>query len=217
MNTQTNAESRSLIFEHLGEIAQALASPARLRIIQHLTNRPSHVEEISQFIGQPIGSASQHLQKLKQVGLVSIEKQGTSRLYRLANPKVVEAWLALQNLAAEVDPMIREEEEKIAPSEVCASCDIEDVIEQVQNKKAVLIDVRSLADAESTPVKGAIHIPAEGILAKAGDLPKSKTIYLFCRGRYCERATTAVLALRKKGFKAYRLKANCIQIGTSLQ
>lgn len=217
MNTQTYAESRSLIFEHLGEIAQALASPARLRIIQHLTNRPSHVEEISQFIGQPIGSASQHLQKLKQVGLVSIEKQGTSRLYKLANTKVVEAWLALQNLASEVDPTIREEEEKIAPSELCATCDLEDVVEQVKNKKAVLIDVRSSADVDLTPVEGALHLPAEGILSKASDLPKSKTIYLFCRGRYCERATTAVLALRKKGFKAYRLNQNCIQIGTIIQ
>lgn len=213
MKTSTAQQTKSLIFEHLGEMAQALASPVRLRIIQHLTNRSSHVEELSHFTGYPLGTVSQHLQKLRQAGLVKIEKQGTSRLYSLANKKVVEVWVGLQELASVVDPFVREKEEEIAPLEICARESVAEILEQVENKRAILIDVRDEADTDSTPVNGALHIPCEKVLSRLQELPKSKTIYLFCRGRYCELATNAVHLLRKKGFKAFRLKENSIQIG----
>jgi rhodanese-related sulfurtransferase len=47
-----------------------------------------------------------------------------------------------------------------------------------------------------------------------GELPKKKTIYVFCRGRYCAMATDAVRILRKSGFEAYSLRESSYSISS---
>ena len=67
------------------EIAKALASEPRLRILQYLVAKTASLSEIARDLGTPIATASLHLASLEKAGLVSSKtapgKRGQRRLY----------------------------------------------------------------------------------------------------------------------------------------
>ena len=62
---------------------EALADPTRRAILERLLSGPLPVKEIATPLPVTRPAVSQHLGVLKRAGLVSVEQQGTSRLYRL--------------------------------------------------------------------------------------------------------------------------------------
>ena len=62
---------------------EALADPTRRAILERLLSGPLPVREIATPLPVTRPAVSQHLGVLKRAGLVSVEQQGTSRLYRL--------------------------------------------------------------------------------------------------------------------------------------
>jgi len=64
---------------------------------------------------------------------------------------------------------------------------------------AVLVDVRSPGEFGSGHIKGAKNIPVGEIGARAGELPKDKTIVVYCRSG--ARSGQARSALASKGFE----------------
>ncbi len=204
------------IFENLGSITQSLASPARLRILQILSNKPCTVEVISEMADENIGNTSQHLQRMLRSGLVSCEKQGVRRVYSLTNNKILDIWFSLQDLASEVAPQILVDENFLSPEELCSDLELSEILTLVKLGKAVLIDSRSKEEFENSPAKGAINFPASQLNNLTASLSKSKTVFIFCRGRYCVLANQAVISLRKKGFAAFRLKETSYQINKAV-
>lgn len=203
---------KTRVFENLGHIAQSMAAPARLRILQILSNKSCTVETLSQMIDSTVGNTSQHLQKMLRAGLVRCEKDGVSRIYSLANNKVLDVWLSLQNLASDLMPQIQEDEETFCPPELCSGLTTAEILKQVASGKAILIDARMAEDFENTPALGALHIPSSQLNKHLSTLSKTKNIFVFCRGRYCALANPVVMSLRKKGFKAFRIKETSYQI-----
>ncbi|UXR63746.1 helix-turn-helix domain-containing protein [Bdellovibrio bacteriovorus] len=189
-----------------------MASPIRLRILQSLANSPSTVETLSVKSGESIANTSQHLQKMLRAGLLKCEKNGVSRIYSLANEKVLEMWLALQNLAFQLNPQIQQDEKALCPDELCTSLSLAEVLKLVKSGKAVLVDARELDDADGSPINGALHIPPADLKKNSAPIAKSKTVFVFCRGRYCTLANPLVEKLRGKGFKAFRLREMAYEI-----
>lgn len=62
---------------------EALADATRRAILERLLNGPLPVKEIATPLPVTRPAVSQHLGVLKRAGLVSVEQQGTSRVYRL--------------------------------------------------------------------------------------------------------------------------------------
>ncbi len=62
---------------------EALADPTRRAILERLLSGPLPVKEIATPLPVTRPAVSQHLGVLKRAGLVSVEQQGTSRVYRL--------------------------------------------------------------------------------------------------------------------------------------
>lgn len=203
--------SRDRIFEDLGRITLALAAPVRLRIVQVLANRPSTVETISKSTGQTIGNTSQHLQKMLQAGLVKVARKGVCRIYSLKTPNVADLWFSLQQLAPELNPAIREHENILAPTELCTEIPASEILNMAERRNATLVDVRTTEESQSTPVPFSLHIPADTISKRLRELPKSKPVFIFCRGRYCAMANPAVRFLRKRGYEAYRLRESALE------
>lgn len=84
----------------------------------------------------------------------------------------------------------------------CSSCPCAEVIEQVKaeeliNKGAVLIDVRTDAEFRSGNIKGSINIPVETI--SNIDLAKDTIIIVYCRSG--NRSSTAAKTLMAMGYK----------------
>jgi DNA-binding transcriptional ArsR family regulator len=78
------------------DVFAAVASPARRRLLQLLLDRgPQPVQELADEFAMSRPSVSEHLKVLKDAGLVTEEKAGRQRLYRLRPEPLaqVAAWL----------------------------------------------------------------------------------------------------------------------------
>src|SRR5882757_3895566 len=62
----------------------ALAEPERLRIVQCLEKSPSSVGEICKALRSPLANTSHHLQYLRHVGLVRVQRRGRHMHYSLS-------------------------------------------------------------------------------------------------------------------------------------
>lgn len=213
MNTASDSQrTRQEVYEKLGSVALSLGSPARLKLIQLLSQSPYTVEELSQASGQSVANTSQHLQKLAHEGLVSATKDGLRRIYQVKHPGVIALWESLQDLAHELAPELNEAEDKLTDLSLKADVSLESVLRDVSRGKATLLDVREERDAQATPVECATSIPLNELKRRMKELPKSKPVFAFCRGRYCSLATDAVKLLRASGYKAYRLRDSSFRL-----
>lgn len=70
---------------------QALSDPTRLRILDLLRQREeASVGELTEALGSSQQNISKHLAALSAEGFVSRRKQGTSSIYRISDPAVLE-------------------------------------------------------------------------------------------------------------------------------
>lgn len=63
----------------LDQVFQALADPARRRMLERLTEGPASVSELADPLPMSLPAVVQHLQVLEQCGLVRTQKQGRVR------------------------------------------------------------------------------------------------------------------------------------------
>jgi DNA-binding transcriptional ArsR family regulator len=80
-------------------IGRALADPKRLCVLETLAAGEASVSELSACVGCQVPNMSQHLAVLRSAGLVSTRREGSTIFYRLADPRVLEAYRLIQVLA----------------------------------------------------------------------------------------------------------------------
>lgn len=90
---------------------RALADPTRLRILDLLRRREeAAVGEITAALGGSQQNISKHLAALHAEGFVSRRKRGTSSLYRISDPQVLElcdqVCGSIQSQLAELESML---------------------------------------------------------------------------------------------------------------
>jgi ArsR family transcriptional regulator len=153
-----------------------------------------------------VANVSQHLKKLREGHLLSVERAGVSRIYRLADDQVALLLEDLLDLTERLSPEFRESLLSIAPAEHWSPLTGAQALREVKEERGVLLDVRSLQESTESPVPGAMQVPLEQLEAGLRNLPRSKTYYLVCRGRACLQASEGVALLRQKGLKAFRIK-----------
>lgn len=90
---------------------RALSDPTRLRIVDLLRRRDeASVGEIAEALGGSQQNVSKHLASLQAEGFVSRRKQGTSSIYRIADPAVLELCdrlcEAMESQLAEIEALL---------------------------------------------------------------------------------------------------------------
>ena len=71
-------------YEARATIVKALAHPARLMIVDELSEHPQRcVQELTDLVGTDPSTVSRHLTVLRNAGIVESEKRGTTVYYRL--------------------------------------------------------------------------------------------------------------------------------------
>jgi len=86
----------------LEQLAQALAEPRRLQILQELLGGiPLPVGALAARLGIAPSTTTAHVARLVEVGLLEVEQQGRTRLVRIADPAVAEAVEAVLRLTGE--------------------------------------------------------------------------------------------------------------------
>jgi DNA-binding transcriptional ArsR family regulator len=79
---------RSVMTNALG--LAALGDPTRRAIFEHLADHPSAVGDLAQLVPVSRPAVSQHLKVLKDAGLVTEERDGNRRIYRLEPDGIAE-------------------------------------------------------------------------------------------------------------------------------
>ena len=80
-------------------LARALADAKRLCVLERLAEGERSVGELSRDVGCQVPNMSQHLSVLRSAGLVTSRRDGSTVYYRLADPRVIEAYRLLQEVA----------------------------------------------------------------------------------------------------------------------
>jgi len=75
-------------FIQKSELLKALAHPIRLCIVKGLMEKESNVTNIQECLDLPQSTVSQHLFKLKAVGIIKGERNGLEISYQVINEEV---------------------------------------------------------------------------------------------------------------------------------
>ena len=87
-----------IIYVKHAEMCKVFTSPVRVEIMDILRNGKKSVNELVQITGVSQSNVSQHLQVMKEKGIVTAEKQGNRVFYSLSNPKISEAFGILKEI-----------------------------------------------------------------------------------------------------------------------
>jgi ArsR family transcriptional regulator, virulence genes transcriptional regulator len=87
MSTQYNIE----LYKLKSRLCKTCADPTRLMIINELRSGEKVVGRIQQALDIPQPVVSRHLALMRERGVVKARRRGTSMIYSLVDPKIVEA------------------------------------------------------------------------------------------------------------------------------
>ena len=198
---------KDTIYEQLGRVGKALASPRRLELLDLLCQGPRTVEALANEAGQSIANTSQHLQVLRAARLVEAEKHGLFVTYRLADEKVCAFYRELRTLAEsrlhEIQAITRQFLEKRGEME---PVDRDALVSRIRSGEVTLLDVRPSEEFEAGHIPSAVSVPLAALESRLADLPHDREVVAYCRGPYCVLAMKAVEVLRAKGFRAVRME-----------
>ena len=196
------------LFQQLARIGTALSSGTRLEFLELLAQGERTVDQLATMTGVSVANTSQHLQKLRQAGLVLGRKEGQYVFYRLASDEVV----GLLETLGKVGEVHLAEVERIVRIYFAAKDDMEPVpakelLDRARKGLVTVLDVRPPEEFCAGHLPGAVNIPIHELEKRLSELPKRKEVVAYCRGPYCLMSYDAVQLLRRKGLKARRLQA----------
>jgi len=217
----TQRQRKERLYRLFTHIASAMANPHRLELLDLLVQAPRTVEELAREAGLSVANTSQHLQRLKQARLVVAEHEGLYRRYRLADPAIMRLWLELRAVGEqqldEVDQALdayrtrRQEFEKVT---------IDELRNRLRAGQVVLLDARPEAEYQAGHLPQAISLPLDKLERRLSELPRNRTLVVYCRGPLCVMADDALAALSERGRKVARLEegvAEWQQAGLALE
>jgi len=76
--------------ERIAEILKALAHPTRVKIVDYLSKGEKCVKDIWQELEIPQPTVSQHINILRNAGIISFRREGVKTCYRIENPIAIE-------------------------------------------------------------------------------------------------------------------------------
>jgi rhodanese-related sulfurtransferase len=195
------------VFANLARIGTALSSPLRIEVLELLAQAERSVEELAQLTGASVANTSQHLQKLRQAGLIAGRKEGLHVYYRLAGDEVVALLSAVGRVGeayvAEVERIVRV---YLAQKDALEPVPAKELLERARKGLVTVLDVRPVEEFAAGHIPGAVNIPVNELEKRLKELPKRREVVAYCRGPYCLMSYDAVALLRRKGMSARRLE-----------
>ncbi len=95
----TQPVSAELDRRRFAAVGRALADPKRLCVLESLAEGELSVSDLSVLVGCQVPNMSQHLAVLRSAGLVTTRRDGNTVYYRIADPRVLEAYRLIQAIA----------------------------------------------------------------------------------------------------------------------
>jgi rhodanese-related sulfurtransferase len=196
---------KTQLYTQFARIGKALASPARLELLDLLAQGERPVEGLAQEARLSVANTSAHLQVLAGARLVTQRREGPWVYYRLADPSVYTLWAALRDTAtaqlAEIDRLI---DTYFADRRTLEPVSREELLRRLTDGETIVLDVRPALEYRQGHIVGAQSVPVDELERRLGDLNPEREIVAYCRGPYCVFADEAVSLLRAQGRQAIR-------------
>lgn len=197
---------RSALFRELARIGQALASPARLELLDLLAQAERPVEELAALTGAGLANVSAHLQVLHRAGLVERRRQGRQVRYRLADPAVLTLVRSLETTGRTrldaVDRLVRDYYQDPAGLEPVSPRALH---RRLTEGDVLVLDVRPLEEYRAGHIPGAVSLPPDEVRRRLRRLPRDQEIVAYCRGPLCLFSVDAAALIRASGRAVRRL------------
>jgi len=94
-------ESTKHLFKLQSEICKTLADPKRLMILHELRDSERSVGQLASSLELPQSNISHHLAIMRERGIVTARRDGTTIYYSLASPKIGKACDLVQGVLKE--------------------------------------------------------------------------------------------------------------------
>jgi rhodanese-related sulfurtransferase len=198
-------EFKDQLYAQFARIGHALSSPKRIELLDLLGQGEKTVETLAEQLATPVKNTSAHLRALRQANLVETRREGTYVYYRLADDHVYRLLQALEALGhgrlAEVRQVVdlyldgRDELEPVS---------LRELRRLMRDASVTVVDVRPEEEFRAGHIPGALSIPVRELKRRMREIPKSREVIAYCRGRYCVYSLEAVTVLRKAGYRARR-------------
>lgn len=203
----SSSNFKHALFNQFARIGKALSNGNRLELLEFLAQGERSVDELAGISGLSVANTSQHLQLMRQSGLVSSRKEGLKVYYKVSNNDVIELLSILRSVAerelAEVNLLVNS---YLTVKDNLEPIAREELLKRVTDGLVTVIDVRPGEEFIAGHVPGAINIPLSELHKHLDELGSGLEIVAYCRGPHCILAFNAVAELRKLGLKARRLE-----------
>jgi len=194
------------IFEQFARTGKAFSNANRIELLEILSQGEHTVEELSKAASLTVANTSQHLQLLRNAGLVTGEKIGQYVHYNISDDLVIDLLSSLRKLSknhlAEVGRLVNT---YLTVKDDLEPMDSSELLQRATDGTVIVLDVRPEKEYEAGHIEGAISIPLEQLGDRIDELKQNQEVVAYCRGPYCMLAYDAVSQLRKEGFEAHRL------------
>ena len=195
------------LFAQFARVGKALSNGNRLELLEFIAQGERSVEDLARVSGLSVANTSQHLQQLRQAGLITSNKRGLKVFYRLSGDDIIQLYDALRNVAerhlADVQQLVntfltvKDDLEPIPATELLA---------RLKDDLVTVLDVRPPEEYQAGHIPGAINVPLTELEQRLDDIDMSHDVVAYCRGPHCVLAFDAVEKLRKKGISAQRME-----------
>lgn len=205
-NMQPNT-FKSDLFTQFARVGKALSHANRLELLEFLAQGSRSVESLAKVANLSIANTSQHLQQLRQAGLVTNKKEGLKVYYSISGDDVINLLDLLRDVAerhlSDVDKLVNT---YLTAKDNLEAIPANELLKMAKQDLVTVMDVRPKEEFEAGHVQGAINIPIGELEQHLGQLDPAQEIVAYCRGPHCILAFDAVAQLREKGFQARRLE-----------
>ena len=199
-------EFKDAMYDGLAKLLKALANPARLEIIEMLSQGEKSVEGIVQTTNLNFANASQHLQVLKNNNIVKARKEKQYVFYSLVNNEFLSLYQHIARYAvSEIAELERIMNRQRDDNKSLNAVGLDELETMINNENVLLLDVRPSTEYEFGHITGAVSVPMTDLLCCLKDFSKDKEIVAYCRGPFCVLADEAVKVLSEQGYKVRRL------------
>ncbi|MPZ67157.1 MAG: metalloregulator ArsR/SmtB family transcription factor [Pseudonocardiaceae bacterium] len=199
------AAHKAELFDQLARVGKALGSGKRLELLDLLAQGPRSVTDLAAAAGLGVTTTSAHLQTLKQAGLVTTGREGTTIRYRLADTDVAVLYAQLRTVAAAHLPDVDAARRNYLGAEDIEQIGRDELLRRAEAGEALVLDVRPASEYAAGHIPGAVSIPIDELPGRLAELPHDVEIVAYCRGAYCVFAHDAVRVLTAQGRRAVRL------------
>lgn len=203
----TESGPKQQLFAQFARIGKALSNANRLEILEFLGQRECSVDELAALCSLSVANTSQHLQLLRQAGLVTSDKRGQRVFYSLTGDDVVRLLLILRRVGgshlAEVKQLVQH---YFTVKDGLEAIPASELLDRVRTAQVTVVDVRPSAEYFAGHLEGAVNIPINELESRLAELPTDQEIVAYCRGPHCMLSFDAVEKLRQRGYAARRLE-----------